>query len=78
MGERVSKHANLFKKKGKIFKSYKEFECFLMKNGYIVFYTLTESSRKYGQESVRHRIQLDETMRIERSNRVTTSKETGE
>ena len=36
-----------------------------MKNGFILFYTLTESSKKYGQESTYHRLLLDETMRIE-------------
>ena len=65
MRQKVAKHGRMKKRKGFIFKSYKEFEIFLMKNGFILFYTLTESSKKYGQESTYHRLQLDETMRID-------------
>lgn len=50
------------KKKGKLLTKFKEYEIFLMKNGFILFYTLTESSKNYGQESTRHRLELDETM----------------
>ena len=56
MKVKVTKHAKLSKKKGKLMKSYKEFECFLLKNGYLLFYTLTESSKKYGMESELHRV----------------------
>ena len=59
------KHSHLSKRKGLIFKAYKEFEVFLLSNGMILFYTQTEKSKKFGQESVIHRMHLDETIRIE-------------
>jgi hypothetical protein len=46
--EKVIKHGRMKKKKGKLFTKYKEYEIFLMKNGFILFYTLTESSKNYG------------------------------
>ena len=68
---KVVKHAPLSKRKGYVFKSYKEFECFLLDNGMILFYTQTPQSKKYGQESQVHRMQLDETVRIESEQRTT-------
>ena len=53
------------KKKGKFFTKFKEYEIFLMKNGFILFYTLTESSKNYGQESIRHRLELNDSMKID-------------
>lgn len=53
------------KKKGRLLTNFKEYEIFLMKNGFILFYTMTESSKNYGQESLSHRLQLDETIFID-------------
>ena len=65
MGVKVSKYGRLYKRKGYVLTQYKEFEIFLLSNGLLLFYTLTENSKKYGQESRLHRIQLDESMKIE-------------
>lgn len=72
--EKVIKHGKMKKKKGFMIKNFKEYEIFLMKNGFILFYTLTESSKNYGQESISHRLQLDETMRID-NERIFTDKD---
>ena len=48
MGSKVVKYGKLYKNKGSIFQNYKEFEMFLLSNGLLLFYTLTESSKKYG------------------------------
>ena len=66
MATNVIKHGTMHKRKGLMCASvFKEFEIFLLANGVILFYTLTESSKKYGCESRAHRMQLDETMRID-------------
>ena len=66
MATNVIKHGKMHKRKGFMCASvFKEFEIFLLANGVILFYTLTESSKKYGLESRTHRMQLDETMRID-------------
>ena len=64
-GGKVVKYGKMYKRKGKVLTKYKEFEIFLLSNGLLLFYTLTENSKKYGQESRSHRIQLDETMKID-------------
>ena len=48
MGSKVVKYGKLYKNKGSIFQNFKEFEIFLLSNGLLLFYTLTESSKKYG------------------------------
>lgn len=55
---KVVKHGFLSKKKGflPIFKSFKSFEVFMLENGFILFYTRTKSSAKFGMESTAHRI----------------------
>ena len=66
MATKVIKHGKMHKRKGFLcIQDFKEFEIFLLANGVILFYTLTESSKKYGLESKAHRMQLDETMRID-------------
>ena len=59
------RHNYLRKRKGILIKNYKLFHVFLLENGLIIFYTVTAKSKKYGKESRRHRIQLDESLRIE-------------
>lgn len=55
---KVVKHGFLSKKKGflPIFKTFKSFEVFVLENGFILFYTRTKSSAKFGMESTSHRI----------------------
>ena len=55
-GAKVVKYGKMYKRKGKVLTKYKEFEIFLLSNGLLLFYTLTENSKKYGQESRSHRI----------------------
>mgnify|MGYP000506791158 CR=1 FL=1 len=38
---KVVKHGLVYKRKGLLFKSYKEFECFMLETGVILFYTQT-------------------------------------
>jgi len=62
---KVLKHGKMSKRKGMLWKQFKEFEVFLLESGAILFYTQTPKSKKYGQESTLHRMYLDETVRIE-------------
>jgi len=64
MGAKVVKYGKMYKRKGLLIAKYKEFEIFLLSNGLLLFYTLTENSKKYGLESRSHRIQLDESLKI--------------
>ena len=50
------KHGIMKKRKGYLFKIYKAFRVFLLDNGMILFYTLTPNSKKFGKESIKHRI----------------------
>lgn len=61
---KVLKHGIVKKRKGYWFKNYKPYRAFLLDNGMIILYTLTLNSKKFGKESDKHRIQLDETLRI--------------
>ena len=47
-GTKVVKYGKLHKNKGFVLKNFKEFEIFLLSNGLLLFYTLTENSKKYG------------------------------
>ena len=53
------------KQKGLLFKTWKPFELYLLENGFLLFYTANQSSNKFGEESVAHRLELDERLRIE-------------
>ena len=53
------------KRQGLMFKSYKQWEMFLLKNGMILFYSTDESSKSFQQEKKAMRLQIDETMFIE-------------
>jgi len=61
---KVLKHGVVKKRKGLLFKKYKSYQVFLLDNGYILFYTTNQKSKKFGEEKEKHRIQLDETLWI--------------
>lgn len=40
------------------------YEVFMLENGVLLFYGRKSNSSKFGKEDVKHRIQLDETLRL--------------
>lgn len=50
---------------GKIIKSYKLYEMYLLQNGLILFYDLDENSKTYLKEKTTLRLQIDETMFVQ-------------
>lgn len=58
----VIKKAPIKRKRGIVFKSYKEYEMFLLQNGMLLFYRINVDSKNYGQEKKSLRMQLDETL----------------
>lgn len=68
MGSKVIKHGIVKRRKGVIFKKYKDYELYLLQNGMLLFFTLDTKSKNYGGESKGMRMQLDETLRVESQN----------
>jgi len=74
---KVLKHGVVKKRKGLVFKKYKSYQVFLLDNGNIIFYTTNQKSKKFGKESEKHRIQLDETLWIGNKRNAKNSKKKG-
>lgn len=67
---KVIKHGCLSKRIGRVFKAFKEFEVFLLDTGFILFYNPCTDMSEMFMESEGHRIELDETVRIEDINKI--------